>query len=200
MLLNGIVAVFRSTAACAAFTAAALAGVPAHAQPAEREAIAFDIPSGSLQSALTHFASQSGLQLIYSPETVAGKRIGGFKAKLSARSALRRLLASSGLGVREINAKVVIIEPRRTRALSAAGATPARPATPKAASDGAGDASTEHVRGSEEIIVTGSHIRGVPPVGSHVRTIDREEIERNGYSTVSELLQGLPGNFGGTAT
>jgi hypothetical protein len=52
----------------------------------------------------------------------------------------------------------------------------------------------------QEIIVTGSNIRGEEPAGSHVRTIRKAEMDRNGYTTVAQALQALPGNFGGVAT
>lgn len=50
----------------------------------------------------------------------------------------------------------------------------------------------------EEIIVTGSHIRGVGlSVGSKVEIIDRLEIDRSGFATTQQILQSLPMNFGG---
>ncbi|WP_234002666.1 TonB-dependent receptor [Sphingopyxis sp. MG] len=197
MVLKGMAAIFRSSAVCMAVTTGLVAGPSAHAQSVARPGVAFDIPAGSLQSALAAFAKQSGMQLIYAPEAVAGRRVGALKARLSPNAALRKLLANSGLVIRQVNAKVIMIEPRRSVPRTSSnsigtrnGATPEEE-TRKSQSD---------FWANEDIIVTGSHIRGQAPVGSHVRTIDRDEIDRNGYSTVAELLQGLPGNFGGTAT
>ncbi|WP_339864832.1 TonB-dependent receptor plug domain-containing protein [Paremcibacter congregatus] len=52
----------------------------------------------------------------------------------------------------------------------------------------------------EEIIVTGSHIRGAGvSVGSKVNIIDRAEIDVAGFSTVQQVLQSLPQNFQGGA-
>ena len=47
----------------------------------------------------------------------------------------------------------------------------------------------------EEVVVTGTHIRGSQPVGSKVIVIDREDIERSGYGRVQDLLETLPQNF-----
>ena len=52
----------------------------------------------------------------------------------------------------------------------------------------------------EEVIVTGSHIRGAGvSVGSKVNIIDRAEIDTAGFSTVQQVLQSLPQNFQGGA-
>lgn len=49
----------------------------------------------------------------------------------------------------------------------------------------------------EEIVVTGTHIRGVQNKTTSLITIDREAIERSGYSTTQDLLRALPQNFSG---
>jgi iron complex outermembrane recepter protein len=48
----------------------------------------------------------------------------------------------------------------------------------------------------QEVIVTGTHIRGVAATSPTV-VISREDIERSGYSTVGDLIRSLPDNFGG---
>lgn len=53
----------------------------------------------------------------------------------------------------------------------------------------------------DTIVVTGSHIRGVQTsVGSQIISVDREEINRSGYSSVRDIFENLPQNFGGGAT
>jgi outer membrane receptor protein involved in Fe transport len=51
----------------------------------------------------------------------------------------------------------------------------------------------------EEIIVTGTHIRGTAPAGSPLIVIDRKDIERSGRSRVQDVLEVLPQNFTGSA-
>ena len=48
----------------------------------------------------------------------------------------------------------------------------------------------------DEVVVTGTHIHGTPPA-SAVITLDREDIDRSGYTAVGDLLRSLPQNFGG---
>jgi iron complex outermembrane recepter protein len=49
----------------------------------------------------------------------------------------------------------------------------------------------------EEILVTGSHIRGAPPDHAPVIVYDRERIAQSGVGTVPELLRKIPQNFAG---
>ena len=45
---------------------------------------------------------------------------------------------------------------------------------------------------AEEIVITGSRMRGVEPVGSTVTTLGRDEIENSGQVTLDRILQDLP--------
>jgi iron complex outermembrane receptor protein len=47
----------------------------------------------------------------------------------------------------------------------------------------------------EEIVVTGSHIRGVENKTNSVIVIDRAQIEQSGYSSTQDLFRSLPQNF-----
>lgn len=204
MISTGIVSIFRNAAATAALSAAVLGSAPAHSQRVTGHAIAFDIPAGSLQAALTAFARQSGLQLIYAPEAVAGRETSELHVSLPARAVLQRLIAGSGLHIRQVNAKVIVLENDRPRvenepvALPSSTSTTVEMETP-AAESGAVRRETDQ-QPQKDIVVTGSNIRGGAPIGSHVRTITRKQIAENGYSSVGQVLQSLPGNFGGVAT
>ena len=59
--------------------------------------------------------------------------------------------------------------------------------------------SKENVRTelTDDIVVTGTRIRGVAPAGSPLVTIDRADIEKSGIGSVQQLLQTLPQAFGG---
>ena len=56
----------------------------------------FDIPAGDLQSALTVYMKQTGVQLVVSEDAVKDARTHGVKGDLSADAALERLLRGSG--------------------------------------------------------------------------------------------------------
>lgn len=47
----------------------------------------------------------------------------------------------------------------------------------------------------QEVLVTGSHIRGVENLSSPIIRFDRDAIERSGYATTQQLIQSLPQNL-----
>lgn len=55
----------------------------------------------------------------------------------------------------------------------------------------------EKKRPIEEIIVTGTNIRGIAPESSPVRVFTREDIQISGAATAQDFIQTLPQNFGG---
>ena len=44
----------------------------------------------------------------------------------------------------------------------------------------------------EEVVVTGTSIRGAAPVGSNLITVGRDEIEASGAQTISQVLRSVP--------
>jgi iron complex outermembrane recepter protein len=86
----------------------------------------------------------------------------------------------------------------------AGAAGPQTSATPSASQSDAqpiGSGSTDaNVTQAEEIVVTGSSIRGVAPTGSALTTVSRADIVATGASTTTELLRSVPqlGSFGAT--
>src|SRR2546421_8997438 len=54
---------------------------------------------------------------------------------------------------------------------------------------------TEDVSNLEEIVVTGSHIRGAEVAGSKVILISREQIDASGYGRVEDVLATVTQNF-----
>ena len=72
------------------------------------------------------------------------------------------------------------------------------------ASDEASDAENKNNRASAaqlaEIVVTGSHIRGIENKTNPVIVIDQAQIEQSGYSSTQDLFRSLPQNFSSGAT
>lgn len=75
---------------------------------------------------------------------------------------------------------------------------------PSAAQETAAAADEESEEAEDEIVVTGTSIRGVAPVGGNVVTVDAEAIEASGASSASEVLGLIPqvggAFFNGVAT
>lgn len=61
----------------------------------------FDIPAQPLSSALRALASQAGVQLVFTPETVGAANGVAVKGEMDVEDALRKLLAGSGLEFRK---------------------------------------------------------------------------------------------------
>ncbi len=163
--------------ALASVSALALTG-PASAQSvdqASRAATAerdFDIPAQALSSALLRFAEQSDLQILFSQEDVAGMTSRAVRGRLTPEAALSQLLPQGAPRIEIVGDRVVRTDLPR----------------PQYAGDESG----------EEIVVTGTRIRGAPPAGSNVLGLDREEIEESGRTTLQDVLQTLPQVYTGS--
>jgi iron complex outermembrane receptor protein len=77
------------------------------------------IPAQSLSQALQALAAQTGLDILFEPETVAGLESGGVRGRMNAADALCRLLSDQGL-VYSINSERTAIVSRREKRAGAA--------------------------------------------------------------------------------
>jgi len=75
------------------------AATPVIAQ-AQTAAVQFRVPAGPLQTALPLFAAQSGEQILYSTDLVAGRQSPGVTGSLNTDRALTTLLEGTGLRAR----------------------------------------------------------------------------------------------------
>lgn len=159
-----------------AFGALAVAAAMPVVAQAQSPAVQFRVPAGPLQTALPLFATQSGEQILYSTDLVAGRQSAGVSGALRTDQALTTLLQGTGLRARRTSPNTLVVYDPDARA----------------------DATDEAVE-IEDVVVTGSLIRGVADGPSPVVTVTRDEMDRNGRATVAQLLASLPQNFGGTA-
>jgi iron complex outermembrane recepter protein len=184
-----------------------------------------NIPSEDLTAALQSFAIASHHKLLYKSELTAGKISRALKGHFTAREAMEALLSGTGLSYEITGSSVVLIKDQRDGKTSNLREEGTRPesATPSQSSgeqsirlaqssgqsqtnpDGSQNldvpASPSPSSESEkdkisEIVVTGTHIRGVSPASSVIE-IGREEIDRSGYTSIADLMLSLPQNFGG---
>lgn len=128
----------------------------------------FDLPAEPLDKALRDLAVQANCNISYEPSIVAGLAAPAVKGEFTVDDALSLLLKGTNLRVVNVNADTIQIL--------------------------GGPASAQN--DLSEIVVTGSHLRGVSPA-SPVMEIGREEIERSGFSSITDLMLSLPQNFGG---
>jgi iron complex outermembrane recepter protein len=138
----------------------------------------FDLPAEPLGKALRDLAVQANCNISYEPSVVAGLSAPAIKGEFTVDGALSLLLKGTSLRAVNVNADTVqIVE---------------------------GDASTANVqhhddKDIEEIVVTGTHIRGTKDSPSPVQVFTRTDIDATGMFTVQQFLQTLPQNLGDTS-
>lgn len=141
----------------------------------DRPARDYDIAARDLKGSLREVARESGLELLAVSDDLRGKPAPALKGYYTPEEALALLLRGTGLSA-DISGRTIYIRGRTES-----------PRAPEVDLTSAGS----------DIVVTGSRIRGVIPPGSNVTKLGRAEIEQSGYSTVQQLLQAVPQNYGG---
>lgn len=159
-----------------ALSALVMAAAPPAFAQGLTPAVQFQVPAGPLQTALPLFASQSGEQILYPTELVVGRRSPGVIGVLRTEQALAALLEGTGLQARRTRPNTLVVFDPGARADTDTAATEV-----------------------EEVIVTGSLIRGAADGPSPVVTVTRDQMDRQGRATVAQLLANMPQNFGGSA-
>lgn len=161
----------------------------AQASAADRKVLA-DIPAQSLKSAIKAYSEQTGVEVVYYADAVAGLRSKPVAAGQSADDALRLMLEGSGLEFERLEDGSVVLK-RSTSAVKPGEEARRKPA---ARDQGSEVAQPEPVD-LQTVVVTGSHLRGARNPSSPVTVIDRAEIERSGHASVQEIVRALPQNF-----
>jgi iron complex outermembrane recepter protein len=137
---------------------------------------AIHIPSGELAVALELLAKQSGTDLVYRPDQVAGFRTGGIAGELSTEEAVTRLLKGTPLTLSTDSTGAMLI------------------ALPAPVTTGAGEKATPTPQAIEldEIVVTGSRLKVTDASAAPVIVLDRARLDQLGVTTVADALRYLP--------
>lgn len=146
---------------------------PACAQSARE----FSIPAGPLDAALDAYAQQAGVQLLYTADLVAGLRTPGVNGRREPEQALQQLLAGSGISWTQSRPGVLVL--RRTQTA------------------GAGGAEAVNI---DDVVVTGTLLRGPGETPSPVTVISRADLDARGAGSVADVLTTLPQSYAGSAT
>lgn len=160
----------RALGACAAVIACQIPA--AMAQPAGPAALSAPIPQQPLADALTVFARQTGLHIVYVSKVVREQRSHVVSAGLRADVALGRLLEGTGL-------RFQFLTPHSVRILAAVQLPPAARQSP---SD------------LPEVMVTGSRI-AVPAniiATGPMQVVTAQEVRLTGYSDAVDVISALP--------
>lgn len=157
----------HSTRALAMLMAgSAMVMLPASACAQSSQTYAFDLPAQALGDALRAVAARAGWQLYADAALVNGLRAPALKGSMRPRAAIEHLLEGTGLTAHFSDGTVTI---SRHDQFSTA---------------------------SQQIVVTGTHIRGAE-VAAQVTRVSRRDIEAAGQTDLGEAMRALPQNFGG---
>ena len=162
-----------------------LAGMSAPAAAADDAAArkTYALPADTADKALRRFSEQSGIQVIFPSEVVRDVRANAVQGNLTAREALDRMFAGTGL---------VAVQDAKTGALTVRKETAAPKNAPSPAANSADSAGP--VVTMESVEVTGSRLRlnsGEQPV-QPVLTFTSLDIERTGATDLGQLFQYIP--------
>lgn len=183
----------------------------AWAQTPTERTFEFDIPGQAADTALTEFAEQADLTLVFPAELVRGKYANELVGSHTLQEGIDLLLEGTGLVPTFSNAIVLSIaadEPSATEGESMETAKKTGLVALIAGIFTGGAGAQENGTADrqaeedfiEEIVVTGSHIRGPQNPASPVLSFDREAIVRSGFATLDEFIESIPQNFGGGAS
>ncbi len=194
----------RSISATFLFIGAAFAIEPVTADPVD-----FQISEQPLNNALNEFARQSDREIFYASDVVDGIYANGIDGNYEPEDALELLLADSGLEYSVTASDTFLVNDQRgasdsknsqpTPVLMAQNQTASQKTRSNRPTTISNDETDDDEVVLEQIIVTGSRIRGAQSA-SPVVTITRDEIDMAGFATVEEVIEHLPQNFGAGAT
>ncbi len=187
--------------------ATTLAAMSGHALAADLETRRpFTIPPQSLSAALLKFSEQADIQIMTASADLAERTSLGATGDKTVREALELLLQGTGLKYRAISEDAIAIEPanaaevkpvsstqdsKNVRVAQASGTSTQRESTlvNETTERSTSDRSLMKL---EEVVVTGSNIRGVQNLSSPIIRFDREQIEKGGFVTTQQLIHSLP--------
>lgn len=166
-----------SLAFCAVLAAGVPLGTPAHAQSANGQH--YRIAAGSLDRALSQYASEAGLTLVIDGALTAGKTTEGLNGEYRPRQGLRALLTGTGLAAAQQANGSYALRPRPTPAASTSGSA--------------------RVAALTAITVTSASASGyatdVASAPASISVITREELAGKSYRDITEALQDVPGVY-----
>jgi len=194
---------------CALMSARTMADLP----DAPEQSIS--IPADDLVVCLELLAKQSGLEFVYDADQLEGIKSHGVNGDLTPKAAVMKLLEGTNLTLTEHGGAMLIAVPQAGGHGTSNSTPPSegnaghtdplaqpRVGRPQAVPYNAESTDQKSKKNStlDEIIVTGTHIRGEVPVGSALIVYTRADIEESGSATLDQFARQMPQNFSGADT
>jgi outer membrane receptor protein involved in Fe transport len=164
----------------------------------------WDLPEQPLAKSLREIAAQTDSNIIFDKKLVNDQSAPPLKMKATTEQALKQVLEGTGLTYRHLDDKTVTIQlASADSSATTSGSYGARDGRIRLAQAETGSATgprTRMVEGKplldiEEIIVTGTNIRGIENNTAPVTVLSREYINATGFGTTAKLIESLPQNF-----
>jgi iron complex outermembrane recepter protein len=159
----------------------------------------FNVPAQSATTGIPEFARQAGIQILVAERLVRGKQTAAVTGSFAIESALAILLQGTGLSATSKDGITFTLAPAPAlHSASLDGPSVSTAKTPQADQGvPVGDSSSATALNNsdlEEIIVTGTNIRGVDNKTVPILTFDRDAIARSGFATMQDFITALPQN------
>ena len=171
----------------------------------EREIV---VAEQALPDSLKFVADEFGLQLAFFSEVAEDFEAPALNGSYTQDQALEALLAETMLEYGYIDNGTVVVRTKDQRGVSDSKNSTPQPVlmaqnqsspAPTTISSRSDEDDEPSNRGTvmDEIVVTGTLIRGIAPESSPVLVFDREDIDMSGAATAQDFIQTLPQNFRG---
>ncbi|WP_175597238.1 TonB-dependent receptor [Peristeroidobacter soli] len=145
------------------------------------------VEAQGLGPALEMLAKEHGFQVLYRTEIVGTLRSRPLQGEFSTDEALRALLDGTGLTYRVLGDQAITIVPVGGGSSSSEGSSDKETSS---------QTNPSGVGRGEEVVVTGSHIRGAP-TASTVISLDQKQMLDAGQNSLADVVRAIPQNFGG---
>jgi iron complex outermembrane recepter protein len=156
----------------------------------------FDLPAQSLAQALKEIGTVTNTDVGFRASQVAKLVAPPLKGNLTVDDALTRVLVGTGLRPKHLNDHtIVIVAVEAPKAPDSTTQQPIPAQTDTPVSESESEISPSPGDELEQVVVTGTHIRGLDNKTNPIIVIDRDQIDRSGYSSTQDLFNSLPQNF-----
>lgn len=177
------------------------------ASAADAQAVTeWDLPGQPLANTLRDIAARTESNIIFDKKLVKNQSAPPLKTRATTEEALSKVLEGTGLTYRQLDDKTVTIQLASTDPASATTSSYSSDGRIRLAQADTGAPRPQQARPIpesgvpsvmllEEIIVTGTNIRGIENNTAPITVLSREYINATGYSTTTKLLESVTQNF-----
>lgn len=164
----------------------------------------WDLPGQPLATSLRAVAARTDSNIIFDKKLVVGYSARPLKTRATTEEALTQLLQGTGLTYRQLDDKTVTIQLASADKAATTSSTYSSDGRIRLAQAETGATRKEAQASAsaeptmlllEEIIVTGTNIRGIENNTAPVTVLSRAYIDATGYSTTTKLLESVTQNF-----